>query len=722
MLGIYKTVTILLGTLPPILASNTECGGILTATSELTNLTFPDQPRSFGKLFWCSLIITAENENDTVQLTSRYFNRYGYIAGNEYLEVYNGNTSDADQYLGISYLKQTVNYQSSTNSLFIKFYTTNNNENWDVFMLQYIARNADDCNNTYVVYYTPMFILSPGYPDAYQSNLECFIVLLHWIEPSMQPQLEVDIVNSDLDGEYPHCDNASVTLYQGGTGQQIGQFCGDSSTTPIGPYYSNGYVMTMVFQTNGDTSSQSFRIRVSHSSRRVIYPKSRDCGSQFLSASINRQFLQSPGYPVRYKANENCRWTITASHPNKTVRIVVIDSDIYTSDATYITCKHDYASAYDGPSILNDTIVSWCGPSLPTLQSTGSAITIQFHTESFDKRKGFKLAYFETAELRQCGGTLNISINENATLTSPNYPGPYPNNQDCNWIIYAPTTMIIEARVWHKMSETCTDYLEIYEGLKSSSSSSGKLCGHGYLNYLSNGHIITVRFHSDTYSRSQGFQMLVKAVHLRDKRELSSIVGEDNNLYSPNYPLNYPTNTAVSWKITTHPNNTIKINVLESSIEKSNGCFHDYVEAFDGSDSNAKSLGRWCGKSEPTKTSSGSVMFLNFKSDASNVDRGFMITYTNLNNHHKKPDKRPSKDANVGDIVGGSIGGACLLTLILSGIGVCVYKRGQRSDTKDVPSKIDKEPIIDAKSPTRKATSFTASPEYINMETAFCRL
>lgn len=51
-------------------------------------------------------------------------------------------------------------------------------------------------------------------------------------------------------------------------GSRIGEFCGDSSITSIGPYYSNGMVMKMVFKTNDDTSGRGFRIQASHSVRK----------------------------------------------------------------------------------------------------------------------------------------------------------------------------------------------------------------------------------------------------------------------------------------------------------------------------------------------------------------------------------------------------------------------------------------------------------------------
>ncbi|XP_046553798.1 cubilin-like isoform X2 [Haliotis rubra] len=698
-----------------------QCGGTLTATSQPQHLTSPGYPYTYFNNLNCTWIITAENETDTVGLrvldsdiekAPSASNACRY----DVLRVYNGYTAEADQYLGQSCSNQMPRYQSSKNSLVVQF-TTDMSTTKQGFRLQYTARKVGDCNNTYPVYSSPQVIVSPGYPDSYERNLECFIILAD-LSQSTPGNLKLDIVDSDLDGAYPNCENDSVTLYQGQRGSRIGEICGDSSTTPVGPYYSNGLVMTMVFKTNGDTSSRGFRIRASHSIRKVVPPQSGNCGSRFLNATTNRQFLQSPGYPVRYQNNEDCRWTITASSPNMMVRIEVIDSDIESNDRSYVTCRYDHATAYDGPSIFNDTLSSWCGPSRPTFQSTGSAVTFHFHTDTATAKRGFKLAYFETNEPYHCGGTLNVTTTDITTLTSPNYPGPYPNRQECIWTIHAPANTNIEAKVRNALFESpsqCTyDFLEIHDGVSTSTSNAGKFCGDD-TDYISSGHIITVRFHSDSSTRRKGFQMQLKAGHFSvSVTEEFSASYSSEYIYSPNYPFNYPSNADVGWKITADEYYIIKVNVMESRIENSFGCVSDYVEAFDGPNSNAPSLGRWCGKSEPIKRSSGQVMFLKFKSDSSGVDRGFKIEYTNEYSYHS-----PDFESDVGAIVGGTLGGVFLVLLIISVIGIYIYKHGQRTTATNIPVQytVGQVPVINNFGQAHvtnamPATTFTGPPAY----------
>ncbi|XP_046568416.1 deleted in malignant brain tumors 1 protein-like [Haliotis rubra] len=153
-------------------------------------------------------------------------------------------------------------------------------------------------------------------------------------------------------------------------------------------------LMKLVFKSSNDTSGMVFRLRVSHTSRKVIPHQSNNCGPQFRNATARPKFLSSPGYPVISPYPDFCIWKLTVSDPKMMVRIVVIDSDFVPFMAV---CDISYiVNFYNGPSIFNDTIFTWCGESKPNLQSTGSAMTIQFISGFWYSLKGFRLKYFAT--------------------------------------------------------------------------------------------------------------------------------------------------------------------------------------------------------------------------------------------------------------------------------------------------------------------------------------
>ncbi|XP_071111145.1 cubilin-like [Haliotis cracherodii] len=648
-----------------------RCGGMLTATSQKTNLTSPGFPYTSFNNLKCTWIITAENENDTVQVISDilvyYFGNSSASCKHEVVRVYDGNTTEADQFLGEFCSTQMPNFYSSTNSLLLEF-TTDENITSKGFRMQYSSRPEGDCNGSHIIYNTPIYIMSPGYPDSYGSDMTCVISMFVMMQP---PNMRLDVLTSDIEGNYPLCDTDYVRLLAGdgyGALYPVGTFCGDSSISPVGPYYSNGFQMKLLFKSNNDTRGKGFRLRVSHDSQKVIPHQSENCGPQYLNATTNPKFLHSPRYPAISLYPDNCIWTMSASNPSLLVRIVVIDLDDPTFNYVNVRCQYS-VEFYNGPSVFNDTIFTWCGDSRPTLQSTGSSMTVQFQTIYASRLKGFILIYFSTNETYRCGGTVNITKDGNRTLT-----GPYQNSQDCHWTIYAPANTNIQVKVRNfnpfirpmYPPKTCdADYVEIYDGNydETGSSATGRWCGQYSTDYISSGHIITARFHSGIINKYRGIQIILKAGHFSASRttDLSAYFSAQY-ITSPNYPFYYPSNIEPSWKIDAGEHNQVEIKVIFSHLESSVGCQNDYVEAFDGSDSKAPSLGRWCGGTEPNKTSSGTVMFLKFKSNSRVVDSGFSIKYTALCKGIY------STVSDVGLIAGASVAGVLLLLGIIGGI------------------------------------------------------
>lgn len=67
----------------------------------------------------------------------------------------------------------------------------------------------------------------------------------------------------------------------------------------------------------------------------------------------------------------------------------------------------------------------------------------------------------------------------------------------------------------------------------------------------------------------------------------------------------------------------------EFEIEQHQECAYDHLELYDGPDSLAPSLGRFCGSKKPDPVvASGSSLFLRFYSDASVQRRGFQAVHS----------------------------------------------------------------------------------------------
>ncbi|XP_067664506.1 cubilin-like isoform X2 [Haliotis asinina] len=667
-----------------------RCDGNLTATSQEENITSADLTTSYYSNQKCTWIIKAQNENDTVKVTN-IFSKEGDLGEissechHDVVRVYDGNTTEGAPFPGELCSTVDGTYYSSGNTLSVVFEKLTS----EGVQLKYTTVKESNCNRTYYVGDDPVYIHSPGYPESYDSNLKCVIFI---VDTMATPNLRLDVVHADIGGVYPQCEGDSVSLYGGNNGPNypVGKFCGNSSVSPVGPYYSDGRTMKLVFKSNSNTSGAGFQVVVSHSTRRVVPDQSENCGPRFITASTHPKFLSSPGYPVLSSSNADCVWIIKASDRNMTVRIDVIDSDIPYDPVFDRHCGRNLGLIYDGPSMFDKFLLSWCGKTLPSLQSTGPDITVRFVALDAHNVSGIKLKYFATNEPWFCGGAVHLTTERERTLTAS-----FESHilQDCLWTIHAPTNTTIQVHVGgikYLSSSSCNvSYLEIYDGNydNSTSTTHGRSCGYTDADFISSGNVITARFHFNVSSYGT-LRMVLKAGHFSASRKTTLLAGRFYEYFeSPNYPFNYPSNFESTWTIVGDEGYHVGIGVVFSSLEKSDGCQNDYMEAFDGADSSAPSLARWCGSSQPRIMASSSVMFVKFKSNSHTVDKGFRILYSKYRYNPELQDPTSTDHEGQGIIIGASVGGVCLLLIIVGVICGIVWRSSPIKREPDTSNK-----------------------------------
>ena len=124
---------------------------------------------------------------------------------------------------------------------------------------------------------------------------------------------------------------------------------------------------------------------------------------------------------------------------------------------------------------------------------------------------------------------------------------------------------------------------------------------------------------------------------------ISSCVGtSDFNqslITSPNYPNGYGDNQSCWWRIWAEEGQIIELKIEEFELEYSSECTYDWLQAYDGTNSSARTLlGRkLCGSSTfttPDKIrTEGPDLYLEFHSDISHIEKGFKISYTFKGKH-----------------------------------------------------------------------------------------
>lgn len=94
---------------------------------------------------------------------------------------------------------------------------------------------------------------------------------------------------------------------------------------------------------------------------------------------------------------------------------------------------------------------------------------------------------------------------------SPDYPNPYESDQSCIYIIRASDNQAIKLNfvdfdLESKYSDCDYDYLEIFDGLKSNTTSFGKFCSSQPNEIVSSHNTLILEFVSDSSVNGRGFK------------------------------------------------------------------------------------------------------------------------------------------------------------------------------------------------------------------------
>ncbi|XP_013358475.1 PREDICTED: deleted in malignant brain tumors 1 protein [Chinchilla lanigera] len=256
-----------------------------------------------------------------------------------------------------------------------------------------------------------------------------------------------------------------------------------------------------------------------------------------------------------------------------------------------------------------------------------------------------------------CGGLIS---SPSGSFSSPWYPTNYPTDVECVWVIHVAEKFHIELMIPSLKLEDiygCPyDFVEVFDGQQAASLSMGRFCAGTDLTFLSSSNVMTAVFRSDAMITNTGFYALYNTVQ-QDERE-SGIDGNNNGepkditddhsltdedfhcgglltnnsgtFASPWYPKNYPTSIVCTWDIQVDIRARVKLTFEVIKLENFYGCPYDFIEIFDGPQSESFSLGRFCSRATPIFTSSSNQMTVVFHSDAIFTNIGFYASYESL--------------------------------------------------------------------------------------------
>ncbi|KAJ1170309.1 hypothetical protein NDU88_002187 [Pleurodeles waltl] len=222
----------------------------------------------------------------------------------------------------------------------------------------------------------------------------------------------------------------------------------------------------------------------------------------------------------------------------------------------------------------------------------------------------------------KCGGVLSAP---SGNFSSPNFPGLYPYDTDCMWLIVVPEGSSVLLTFHHfelEFHDACDfDYVKVYNGISEDEGNLlGKFCGTSLPpQFTSSWHVMSIIFHSDKHVASKGFS----AVYRKDVCG-GVLTGLSGVIASPDYPENYPNNAECQWIIRVTPFSVIKLVFTDFQMENNEECNFDYVAIFDGPSMEDRHIDHYCGTMKPPDViSSSNELMVMFKSDFNIGGRGF---------------------------------------------------------------------------------------------------
>ncbi|XP_076437271.1 cubilin-like isoform X2 [Babylonia areolata] len=574
------------------------CGGVLTGPEG--NFTSPNYPNTYQHNAECEWTITT-NRGDNIVLTFNAFRlESGYRCRFDFLEIRDGGNASSPVLSRLCGRSTPSQITSSGNRLFIKFRTDGS-----VAHTGFSVSYTTTCGGVYTG--LRGVLRSPLYPNTYPHNKQCNYL----INVPSGKLVVLTFTNFTIEGG--SCTYDYVELYDGGTQQSawLGpRYCG-STVPPLTRSTANQ--MLLRFVTDGSVAHMGFRA--------IYRTEVAGCGGTLTGLQGN---FTSPGHPSLYPHGVNCTWYITAP-PGL---IITLTFNTFRLEGGS-RCYFDYVEIFDGNVAQNATRLGrkYCGRTRPpTFVSTDNSMSVRFRTDGSVTYQGFHASYTAANATTACGRPLYANT---GVITSPGYPGDYPNNRNCTWTIQVNTGRQIRLNITAFRLESCPhDYLEIRNGGFSSSPLVGRFCGTSVATpvILSHSNSLWLRFVSDGSRTYSGFRVFYDGTATGCGGDLTTPTG---SFISPNYPNPYTHNAMCIWTIQGSAGSAISLVFNDMNLEGHSRCRFDYVEIRENGPSGRQIGNRLCGTTVPPPiNSTASRLWVKYRTDASVSGRGFRASYT----------------------------------------------------------------------------------------------
>ncbi|XP_033122715.1 CUB domain-containing protein 2-like, partial [Anneissia japonica] len=162
-----------------------------------------------------------------------------------------------------------------------------------------------------------------------------------------------------------------------------------------------------------------------------------ECVHTILTASSGS--FSSPGFPMLYRNNIDCKYTIVTS-PDRVIIIIFHTLQLELDPE----CSHDYVELINYPESSGERLCNQIGTTSEIWTSTSNQVVINFHSDGSWVNTGFNATYSTIIKasnpteapqttvvpchLKKLSGNFDV-------LISPGFPEEYPSNHYCQTLI-----------------------------------------------------------------------------------------------------------------------------------------------------------------------------------------------------------------------------------------------------------------------------------------------
>lgn len=427
-------------------------------------------------------------------------------------------------------------------------------------------------------------LTSPGFPQAYEKNLQCNWTIVPR-DPSTGGGVLVSFTQFDLEhAPISAClfDNVSITTTDEDSKTERSIICGVKHNHE----YRAKKSINIVLKTDSSYSGRGFSLRYT----------SRLCGGVVAQNSV----VQSPRQHTdnNMPPGSDCYWNLTAPAGYKfTIKFELLDFEANGN------------CAYDGVEVFSGSIPDerqrrgrFCGrmnEDLPVISIPQERGIIHSFSDGRDPSRGFRAL---VRMMLNCDENIPLNGSSRYVFSKFHRPGGYEASLDCHIVFRVNPDQQISLQFsnFHvEQSDGCVnDYVELRDGAGPFADLIGRFCGQDQPPSLGTSrHTLFLRFVTNEMVADTGFEVTINAVPRLCGSSVITL-GSDGrkevNIDSPPRTPggNYANGVACFWKIV--GDQPLRINFVNFDLhgpDANGSCVDDYLKIYNSEDAEQVELG-----------------------------------------------------------------------------------------------------------------------------------